>query len=303
MDADTKTIVISGITAIVTSSGVASIFSLYIKDKLDRKGHKNRLQIEHENEQRKKVKEVLSIYKRHLINSADALRGRLNALSNNHTEKKLYVNGNYSNVENGFFQSTIYRILRFYAWIKIIEDRLIFLDTTISTNEDLYFIKYLECIKRVLQRRKLIDNLQNIQSEIDIDLIDRDRLTDMCSWMITKENDVISYTEFLESVVKELPKYKRLCEFIDDINPIENRRRWDRLYFYQLLIMSFINSYGYDFEESHVKKFEALISKIEKTDFITNAINHIKRFRLEGEPNVELLIQMLEFHESEKQNK
>ena len=129
--------IISAIIAASTSI-VTVLISFWIKPKIERKTHISKVEIEHEYEQRKKIKGVLSKYKIHIVNSADSLKGRLNNLSIHWSSKWHYVDGNFLNQEDYYFQSTIYRILSFYAWMKIIERNLIYLDTTIASDEDLY---------------------------------------------------------------------------------------------------------------------------------------------------------------------
>ncbi|MEZ4772517.1 MAG: hypothetical protein R3D00_04980 [Bacteroidia bacterium] len=282
--------VIAAIIAAVTSIITIIITSIF-KPRIEKRLHRSRIEIDHELEQKKKIKEVLSKYKIHLISSADSLRGRLNNFAKNYTKKEHYVNGNYVDKENYYFQSMIYRILNFYAWMKVIDNNLIYLDTTIASEKDLNFIKYMRAMKRSLQRGKLVHGLQ-VDPETSNDLIYRDTLDEMCLWLIDNDS-VIPYPEFKARIEGNIDHYKRLCEFIDGVNPDENRRRWDRLYLLQLLIMSFINSYGYDFQFSSAAIFDKQIERAKKYDIFPNAIMMLERYKLEKEENVKRLIEKM----------
>lgn len=290
------TAIIAAITSIITL-----IISFIIKPRIERKSHLSKVEIEHEYEQRKKIKEVLSKYKIHLVNSADSLRGRLNNLSVNYEGKWHSMNGNHVNKDDYYFQTTVYRILNFYAWIRIIENKLIYLDTTIATENDLNFIKFLKAMRRTLQRGNLVKGLQE-DPERENDLIFRDTLDEMCLWLI-KEESVLTYTDFKEGIEKNIPKYKRLCEFIDSISPDENRRRWDRLYCLQLLIITFLNSYGYDFQHETKSQIEEQILRIKKYDVFPNLINHLGKYKLLEEGEIKKLIEILKKYGSEQSAK
>jgi len=128
-------------TAIISAgtSLLTVIITLSTKNWIEKRFLIFRLRKEHEYTQRKEIKNVLAKYKVPFINSAEFLNHRLWNLSKNYSRKWHDVNGKY-NYEGYYYQSTIYRILRHFAWIKIIQNKLIFLDTTIATNEDLFFV-------------------------------------------------------------------------------------------------------------------------------------------------------------------
>lgn len=281
------------ITALIAAgtSILTVLLSFLLKPLIEKKSHASKVEVEHEYEQRKKIKEVLSTYKIHLINASQSLSGRLSNLSIYHSNEWLKVNGVFIS-DRYYFQSTIYRILSFYAWIKIIETNLIYLDTTIATKEDLYFIKYLRAMKRVLQRGTLVKDLQD-QPATTNDIIFRDQLDEMCLWMI-QERTVISFSEFKEQGETNIRKYAMLCAFIDGISPDENRRRWDRLYALQLLLISFQNVFGYDFQYKGESKIKEQIHRMRKHEIFPNLILHIKKYKLEDEKEAKRLIGILE---------
>ena len=139
-------------------------------------------------------------------------------------------------------------------------------------------------MRRTLQRGNLVKGLQE-ESDVEKDLIYRDNLDEMCIWMI-EEDSVISFTEFKKSTRENIEKYRLLCLFVDGINPKEKRRRWDRLYCLQLLLIPFLNSYGYDFQSEDENYINSQLERIEKKDVFPNLINHIDRYKLSEEPEI-----------------
>jgi hypothetical protein len=267
------------------------ILSLAFKPFIDKISKAYQLHIEYQYEQRKKIKDTISKYKIHVVNAFDNLCGRLNNLANNHTMQWHYVSGEFKNTGSEYFQTTIYRVLYLFSWIKIIEDKLVFLDTTIADKEDLYFLKYLKATKRVIQRQMLTYNLQS-QDESRKDVVFRDNLDEMCLWMI-KGEEVMAFPEFRENIEQKLPHFKVLCQFIDGINPEENRRRWDRLYCIQILGLSFLNSFGYDFQKTSKEKMVSRFTKHKKHDIYDNLIQHVHKYELHEEPEMKKSIEIL----------
>lgn len=281
-----QTAIIAAVTSIITF-----IISFIIKPRIEQKSHQSKVEIEHEYEQRKKIKEVLSTYKTHVINAADSLKGRLNNLSHHYNEQWLSANGDYSNENDYYFQTTVYRILNFYAWSEIIEKKLIYLDTTIATESDLNFIKYLKAMKMTLQRGNLVKGIQE-ESKQEKDIIFRDTLDEMSFWMI-KEDSVLSYTDFKNGIDQNISKYKNLCQFLDNISPEEDRRRWDRLYCLHLLLVAFLNTYGYDFQNQNNAKTEKQITRIRKYDIFPNLITYLEKYKLSNEIEIKKLTDIL----------
>lgn len=267
------------------------ILSLAFKPFIDKVSKSYQLHIEYQYEQRKKIKDTISKYKIHVVNAFDNLCGRLSNLANNHAMQWHTVSGDFKKIESEYFQTTIYRILYLFSWIKIIEDKLVFLDTTIADKEDLYFLKYLKATKRVIQRQILTYNLQS-QDESSKDVVFRDSLDEMCLWMI-KGEEVMTFPEFRENIAEKLPHFKILCEFIDGISPEENRRRWDRLYCIQILGLSFLNSFGYDFQKTAKEKMIARFTKHKKHEIYGNFIQHIQKYELHEEPEMKKSIEIL----------
>ena len=196
-----------------TISFVTVTITLIFKPIADKWLHLYKVKTEHKYHQIKKVKETLASRKVPLINSADSLVKRLNSLIRRRSEKLHHVKGDYTNFKNEYFHTTVFRMLRFFALIKIIEDELIFLDTTITTKEDLFLIKYFKTIWDTLHSGPLLLGLTDNHSS-GPDVIRRDKIDEMCEWMI-KNGRVLSYKEYKSNAKKNIKSFKFLCEFLD----------------------------------------------------------------------------------------
>ena len=276
---------------IVVISAATSLLTLMItlstKNWIEKRFLIFKLKKEHEYKQRKAIKNVLSKYKVPFINSAEFLNHRLWNLSKNYSRKWHNVEGKY-NHKGYYYQSTIYRILRHFAWIKIIQGKLIFLDTTIATEEDLNFVKYLNCFPQLFQDTDLFDGF-NYDTNYSKDHIYRDTFEELYSKLIQKEN-VISYTKFKEIFDKDHLKFVPICKFVDNINPEEDRLRWDLIHCFHLTLISFLTSYGYDYQRTTKQQIYSLISKHRKCKIYDNYSKLIQRNKLDEERSIKLLM-------------
>ena len=285
-----------GLMAAVVAA-LTSVITVFLSNKYKPKVEKEiqiqKVEIENTYEQIREIKKTLSQHKVHLINAAVSLKKRLKNLAKNYCKDLHSVNQDYLNINNYYFQSTVYRVLRLYAWIKVLEDRLIYLDTTlaVATPEDLYFIKYIKAIWSTLQETSLVSELDS-EAKIEDDLIFRDTLDEMTMWMI-EDGRVLSFSEFKSRLGENIDKVRRLCEFVEGVSPEEGRLRWDRLYCQRLLLTSFINSYGYDFQHDNRKAIIGYLDQMKKMEALTmlpNFIKYLDSYKLSAESNIKVLL-------------
>ena len=285
METPIWTVIISFVTSLVTL-----IVTISTKNWIQKRFLIFKLRKEHEYEQRKAIKNVLSKYKVPFINSAEFLNHRLWNLSKNYSREWHNVNGQYD-YEGYYYQSTIYRILRHFAWIKIIQNKLIFLDTTIATKEDLFFVKYLNYFPQLFQDTDLFDGL-DYDTNHSKDHIYRDVFEELYSNLIKDEN-VISYTDFKEIFATDYVRFLPICRFIDNINPEEDRLRWDLIHCFHLTLISFLTSYGYDYQQTTRQQISSYLKIHRKCKIYDNYMKLIQRNKLEDEVSIKLLIKEL----------
>lgn len=287
METALLTVIISAGTSLLTL-----VITLSTKNWIERNFLIFKLRKEHEYEQRKGIKNVLSKYKVHLINSGEFLNHRLWNLSKNYSREWHNVKGQY-HYEGYYYQSSIYRTLRYFAWIKIIQNKLIFLDTTIATKEDLFFVKYLNYFPQLFQDTDLFDGF-NYDTNHSKDHIYRDTFEELYTILINEDN-VISFTAFKELFNEDYTKFIPICKFIDNINPEEDRLRWDLIHCFHLVLMSFLSSYGYDYQQTSMQKLTTMIRSQRKCKIYKNLIATIQRNKLEKEKSIKLLIKEIAY--------
>lgn len=283
--------VIAAIVAAITSLITLFVSSL-LQPYLERKGHRDKVQIDHEYEQKRKIKESLATYKVHIVNSADSLKSRIANLFEQYNNGWQNVNGNYADFSNYYFHSTVYRLLNFLAWRAILMDNLIYLDTTIASKEDLKFIKYLKLIESTLQRFKLVDDLDGNMTfeEKEKDVIFRNDLEALSLVLRTSDSSVYSFEEYKNSAIVDVERYEIMCRFVDGISPIEKRLRWDRLVAMYIYLVAFLNEFGYDYQKVDPDKMRSKLLRQNKYNVINKLDIHTKKYKMDTEKSLTKII-------------
>ena len=264
------------ILAAIISSGtsilILIVYSLIFKPLWGKYFHVYKLEQEYRYEQRKKIKNILANNKIQLINSCEELVHRLWNLSLNYEQGWQHDGNNY------YFQSFVFRFLAVCAWVKKTHDEMLFLDSTIATDKDMVFIKFLKLIPQTLCDVTLFDGFEYDQNEQKDHFFSNN--LDIYSQSIIINNSVLKYPEFAQKYAELRDKIEAVCHFIDGVSPGEDRLRWDRLQLLNNTLMVFINAFGYDFQNTTDDKFKEIINKPRKNRLIKNYINIIKKNKL-----------------------
>lgn len=276
------------ITAIV-SIIVTMITTLIIKPIADKHLHRFKLKNDYEDEQRRLIKKALAKYKVHFLKSCESLNYRLWNFLDAYTEEKHIVEGRFDNQNDYYLHSFVYRIASVLAWIQIIEKELIYLDTTTSTKEDLNLIKYFRLLEQVFCDYKLEEENGITEKVNKQDHFLRNSFEEMSQAIITT-NEVLSFSEYQNELKKFLPALTPMYKFIDGMNPEENRLRWHKLQIVHLLILSILNSYGYDFQYTEKSKIREISSKVEKYPLLRSFEKLILRTKLESEEELNTVV-------------
>lgn len=282
--------IVAAAIAAVTSILTLLISSL-IKSVYERKFHIFKLEYEHRYEQRKKIKEILSSNKIHLLNACESLNHRFWNLASNYTKNWHCVEKEYTNKENYYFISFVYRAICIYAWIKKIENEMVYLDTTIATKEDLEFIKLLRVFPEAICDLYLVKGFE-YDANHQTDHLFRGTLDHMACSMISN-GKVCDFSDFQENLGKYMPELEPLCKLIECMSPDEDRYRWDRFQILHFTIMVFLNAYGYDFQVTQDAKLRKIIKKPRSSRLVPNYIGLLERDKLSKQKHVKSLINIL----------
>ncbi|MGF1732147.1 hypothetical protein [Photobacterium kasasachensis] len=255
-----------------------------LKAKIEANSHVEKLNKTHEHEQRKKIKEVISKNKINIIDSAEALNHRMWNFNENYSEG-WHVKNNKEIDSQYYLYSFSYRLLVFFSWCNKVEKEMIYLDSTIAEEKDLDFVKFLKLFSQLMCDASLFRGFEYDYSR-DTDHFFKNDFQSFVS-QISLENGVISFDEFKNKVENREINVDKMVNFLSGINPNEQRLRWFRLECLHLVLLMFINTFGYDFQYTDTKKINGLITKNKKKPKFSNLKTMISDFKLQNNSEVE----------------
>jgi len=265
-------VIISAVTTVVVF-----FLTLVTKNYVDTKILRSKLDTEHKFDQRKKIKEVLAKNKIHLLTACEDFNHRMWNFSNKHSEGWLNIEGDYLN-KHYYFHSFVYRHLAIFAWTKKIQKEMIFLDTTIAGKEDLEFVKFLNVFSRMFCDLTFLEGLKADGNKTD-DHFFRNEFDLFADELITTTG-VKSFAEYEAELSTIGQKTNRLFRFFDGLSPNERRKRWDRLHFFHLTVLMFLNNYGYDYQITNDEKLKQVLTNPKKSNFLDNYFNFLNEYHL-----------------------
>jgi len=287
MDPRLVAAVVAAVTSVITL-----ILSFLFKSFWERHFYVFKLDTEYKYEQRKKLKDILAKNKMQLLNTCESLNHRLWNFATNYKYQWHNVKGNYESKGNYYFNSFVYRIICVFAWIKKIEDEMVYLDTTIALTKDLEFIKYIRLLPQIffdVMLFKGFDYDENRQT----DHFFRNNLETMAQSLITDMKEVCTFTQFEESLDKYMKSLYPLCLFLDGIFPEEPRLRWDRLQVFHLALIAFLNSFGYDFQITPNNKIMDILGKPRRSRLLRNFKELLQRNKLTEQKEFKNLLKLM----------
>lgn len=280
-----QVVILSGIVSLVTS-----ILLFYINHLGEHNFHIFKLESDHKYNERKKIKEILAKNKIQLLNSCESLNHRFWNLAKNYKngwhsfESSEYLNKNY------YIFSFGYRLLSVFAWVRKIEKDMVYLDTTIATKEDLEFIKFLRLFPQIMCDTRLYAKVEYNYNDAT-DHFFKNHFEKMSDLFI-KDGDIITYSEFEKNYSNYLDVYP-IFKYLNGISPDENRFRWDRLQVLHIAILSFLNSYGYDFQYTDDEKLKEILYTPRLNRFMTNYEIMLKDFKLNNHKEVNRILELI----------
>ncbi|MDR1006912.1 MAG: hypothetical protein LBL74_08660 [Bacteroidales bacterium] len=282
-------VIVSVITFFITN---------YIKNYFEKRLLKSKLETEHRFNQQKQIKEVLAKNKVHLLTACEDFNHRMLNFASNYNKRWHYISNNdFTEPRNYYFHSFVYRFLAVFAWIKIIQNEMIFLDTTIASTKDLEFVKFIRVCPEILcDLDRIIGNKED--GRYAIDHFFRNDFNQYSDCIIIG-NRIKTYSEYIDNLSNTQKELNNLYQWFSGISPNEKRNRWDRLHLFHLVITIFLNNYGYDFQITDKDKIRQIMTNPKKSEYLDDFFNLLKNYKLGKNAKVRQMIKISESIQNE----
>ncbi len=262
---------------------ISSLVTVYwLKPIIDKKFHLFQLEENYKHEQAKKIRETIGKYRSQLINSGELLNNRLQNFARNYSKGWIEIDGDYENFHH-YIDTTVHRFLAFFAYIKLIEENLEYLDTTNSESKDLEMIRYFRIFIDIMTDVQLFEN-SDYDSDYQTDHFFRNRFDQYVRSIIVK-NKVLNFNQFESSKINFIKDIKPIYEFFDGITKDETRLRLERLKCFHCVLIGFLNSYGYDFQNTDLNRVNDLKNRLGEVRFKKGTLEIINKYKLKRTKN------------------
>jgi hypothetical protein len=259
--------------AAIVSAIISSIVSYFFK----RRENRDTLRITLLYDQRRKLSELIGRYKGRLISTSVTLSRRLDNLFENEGQGWLRVHAEYP--ESGYyFTSMVYRFLNMFVHIRQLESEAILLDTKVAQGNDFMFLNYTSAMLWVMTDVTLFDGLDyDIHYQKDHFFSDNLRFyCDLC----LKDGVMVPYSEFKGSYLAK-SELRPVYQLFDSLEKKETRFRWDRIVSLDLVLLAFINSFGYKRQYSNQSKMDGIGAQMVHGRILANIAQHLNEFDLD----------------------
>ena len=174
--------------------------------------------------------------------------------------------------------TTVYRFLSFFAQIQLIESKLIYVDTTISQKKDIRMLKYFRIFHEVMCDVELFKGF-SYDKNIAKDHFFTTPFYNLSNCLI-HDDHVINLDEFLAQKKTLLSKIATVYLFFDGMTPEEERLRCERMKIFHLVLIAFLNEYGYDYQKTDSSKLRLIKKQMGKYKLLVNFEHIVKKYKL-----------------------
>jgi hypothetical protein len=177
----------------------------------------------------------------------------------------------------------VYRTVSLMAVVRLFEAEAIFIDARIAKEGELVFVKFAKALEWALTDADLFEGL-GYDTFRQTDHIFSDKLRVLCD-SCANDGKIISIEEIEERLTSADGRRRLmpLLTFFDGLCSTENRLRWDRVIVLHLLLMAFINTFGYDVQKASPQQFLEITQSARHQKVIENCVKRLPDLGLDKE--------------------
>lgn len=267
-------------------AAITTLATSPIKYLFDKLLHRAKAKTDYEYEERKQLRAKIGSYHGRLLEAAVSLNYRLNQIYDKRAKGWLNVQGEYTKrwPHHQFFNSTIYRFMAFVAVANRFEREAIYIDSRIAGKRDQLFLYYVKALRWTLTDVALFDGL-DYSEDRPVDHFYTDHFRRMCSSLTradeTEGPDPLLDLSAFEGLLGTQHDLDEVLRFFDGLDP-ENatRLRWDRLVAFQLVLMAFIETFGYEIHRTDQMWFDRVAKRMRR-ETATNLLDWLPKLGIE----------------------
>ncbi|WP_417286112.1 hypothetical protein [Cobetia marina] len=224
-------------------------------------------------EEKREIRKFVVRHHGYLVRYTSNMSYRLFNMYSNKNRCWLDVGKKYSS-NNYYYNSTLYRFMCVIACIYQVDQESLIMNTKVAEKKDLLFLNYSEAIHWVMTDTALFEGLDYNNYEQSCHFFS-DKLREYGA-LCVNEDKVVSMDIFLKHINHE-SGIGPVLDYFDGIELDENNFKWDRLVVLHLILLAFLNEYGYRRHRSDDKVFLEVAGKINNIQVLTNFVEWIPK--------------------------
>jgi hypothetical protein len=254
MDVEVKSAIISAITSILILilGGLGKI--IYERYSLNYK-----LKKKYKFEQQKKIKDEIAKTKIQLLNSAEEFNSRLWNFKNNLDKGWHSIDEvEWLNEERYYLRSSVFRFIQFIYWIIRTEKSLLSFDSTVASNKEDSYLKFIKTFKIFFCQPDLLKNLDYSNDE-NTNHFYKNELINYAKYLSENDN-VLEYNSFYEKTKLDYSEIKKIFTYFNSLSNDDLNKNYNILMCFHLFLIKFLNEFGHDYQKTAWKKIKSLIN-------------------------------------------
>jgi hypothetical protein len=237
-----------------------------------------RLKSEYEYEHRKELRSLIGHYHGRLVEAAESFHHRLG---------NIYVFDDrrwLDNADGYYLKTTQYRFLAVCSLARAFERKAYFIDARIAEPSDFDFLKFVKALLWVTTSVELFRGLPYDESR-STDHFFADQIREVSENFCNSPDKLPSYSEF-DTRLREDGTFDDVREFFLGLHSSETRLRWDRLVIFDLLLMAFLGTVGYETQRPTDAEFAEVAQRIRHPEVRQNLIRRLPKLGLDKQPQL-----------------
>lgn len=291
-DTSVKVALIAAFAALATNLITVghSLFGAPLKYWLEKRALRGKLATEYEYEQRKRLRELIGRYQGRMLEAAESLNHRMWNLYENQDKGWLNADGKYDDC-GYYLPSFVYRFLNLCSLVRKFESDAIVIDSRIAEKRDLDFVKFGKAFAWAICDVALFGDIE-YNAKYPTDHFFRDRLREICDACMDQET--FRGQRELRTLLLNTPEFHVVFRFFDGLKRNEPRLRWDRLVTVHLILLAFINSFGYDMQKSTPQQFKYVALQAKNAQVLRNLVAWLPKLGLQPNAATRLIADAVE---------
>lgn len=269
----------------IIAAGVAlatTILAPFVKHPFDRALERHRLKAEQEYEQRRKLRRLIASFHGRLLEASDMFHFRMLSLyaDKEHDDWFSIPGDQYGDLRPGelnsyYFHSTLLRFLRLMSLATRFESSAFFIQSDLGSKRDVKFLFFAKGMRWMATDTELFADLAPRYEVANADAhFFTDHLRDMCSVIVNKDETERGLEKFADLLGQQQARSRLdpVLSFFAGLDRTGARRTWDRLVALDLVVMAFLNEFGYEEQKSSDELFRRVANQLRDPTIATNLL-------------------------------